>query len=172
MLFFIFPQRCKHQSQCRKLCCVGWDRRSEAGWLSDTSDRSLQAVSRFLQFLSFACRRVCGGSEVECWACAAMCRAQSGVLTSVAFNNTWSVGCQALTSTRTEKKYIYTLICDMPIDVPTRRERRMESFIMGFPCLYVMSHQWPISCWRHTYAPPKRVPEVLGSHHTVTQAQC
>lgn len=141
LFFFFFPQRCKHQSQCRKLYCIGWDRNSEAGWLSDTSDRSLQAVSWFLQFLSFACRRVCGGSEVEGWACPAVCRAQSGVLTSVAFNNTRSVGCQALPSTRMEKKYIYTLVCDMPIYLWTRQERRIECFIIGFLCLYAMSHQ-------------------------------
>lgn len=169
MLFFIFPQRCKHQSQCRKLCCMGWDTRSEAGWLSDTSDRSLQAVSRFLQFLSFTGWWVCSGSEVERWACATVCRAQSGVLTSVAFNNTWSVGCQALTSTRMEKKYIYTLIYDTPIYLSTRQERRIECFIIGFLCSYAMSHQWTVSFWQYTHVPPKQVPVVLSSHHTVSQ---
>lgn len=87
-LVYFSSQRRKHQSQRRKLYCIRRDRRSEAEALSNTCNRSLQAISRFLQFFSFTCWRVCSRPEAEHWTCTTMCRTESWILTSVAFNNT------------------------------------------------------------------------------------
>lgn len=82
----------KHRSQCRKLYCIRRDRRSEAEALSNTCNRSLQAISRFLQFFSFTCWPVGRCSKTEHWTCPTMCGTEGWVLTSVAFNNAWCVG--------------------------------------------------------------------------------